>query len=85
MSMTPTATPTVLGPAQAVMPTHRQPLFGSRVRAGFPSPADDHPDNDIDLHARVVKRMIFMAPGVLLSLTTFSQFFPDLGKQYQHQ
>jgi DNA polymerase V len=56
MSMTPMTTATVLGPAQAVTPTHRQSLFGSRVRAGFPSPADDHLDTDIDLHAYVVKR-----------------------------
>jgi DNA polymerase V len=55
MSMTRTTTATVLGPAQPFTPHHRQPLFGSRVRAGFPSPADDHLDTDIDLHAHVVK------------------------------
>ncbi|MFD2192076.1 LexA family protein [Pistricoccus aurantiacus] len=32
------------------------PLMGSRVRAGFPSPADDHLDTPLDLHAHVVKR-----------------------------
>ncbi|WP_372614375.1 LexA family protein [Halomonas sp.] len=56
MSMTRTTTTTMLGAALAFTPTHRQPLFGSRVRAGFPSPADDHLDTDIDLHAHVVKR-----------------------------
>lgn len=33
-----------------------RPLMGCRVRAGFPSPADDHLDAEIDLHAHVVKR-----------------------------
>lgn len=33
-----------------------QPLMGCRVRAGFPSPADDHLDVEIDLHAHVVRR-----------------------------
>lgn len=33
-----------------------RPLFASRVRAGFPSPADDHLDTDLNLHAHVVKR-----------------------------
>ncbi|MBB3230231.1 LexA family protein [Halomonas stenophila] len=33
-----------------------QPLLGCRVRAGFPSPADDHLDVEIDLHAHVVRR-----------------------------
>ncbi|MBH8579780.1 LexA family protein [Bisbaumannia pacifica] len=32
------------------------PLLGCRVRAGFPSPADDHLDTELDLHAHVVKR-----------------------------
>lgn len=31
------------------------PLFTSAVRAGFPSPADDHLDSDLDLHEYVVK------------------------------
>jgi DNA polymerase V len=30
--------------------------MGCRVRAGFPSPADDHLDVEIDLHAYVVRR-----------------------------
>lgn len=33
-----------------------RPLMGCRVRAGFPSPADDHLEAEIDLHAHVVKR-----------------------------
>ncbi|MCK2184717.1 LexA family protein [Halomonas getboli] len=33
-----------------------QPLLGARVRAGFPSPADDHLDVELDLHAHVVRR-----------------------------
>ena len=31
------------------------PLLSSAVRAGFPSPADDHLDNDLDLHQHVVR------------------------------
>ena len=33
-----------------------RPLMGCRVRAGFPSPADDHLEAEINLHAHVVKR-----------------------------
>ena len=33
----------------------RYPLFLSRVSAGFPSPADDHVDQTIDLHKTLVK------------------------------
>lgn len=32
------------------------PMFSSAVRAGFPSPADDHLDTELDLHSYVVKR-----------------------------
>ncbi|WP_031218372.1 MULTISPECIES: LexA family protein [unclassified Halomonas] len=31
------------------------PLMGCRVRAGFPSPADDHLEAEINLHEHVVK------------------------------
>lgn len=49
-------TATVLGNAPPEVIPHATPLFGCRVRAGFPSPADDHLDVDLDLHAHVVKR-----------------------------
>lgn len=55
MSMTPSSSAQVLGPATLNTGTATRPLFGSRVRAGFPSPADDHLDADINLHAHVVK------------------------------
>ena len=55
MSSCQTLSATLIGRAQSVTATHHQPLFGSRVRAGFPSPADDHLDTDVDLHAHVVK------------------------------
>jgi len=32
------------------------PMFASAVRAGFPSPADDYIDAEMDLHGYVVKR-----------------------------
>ncbi|MCY4045230.1 MAG: translesion error-prone DNA polymerase V autoproteolytic subunit [Cellvibrionales bacterium] len=32
-----------------------QPLFASRVSAGFPSPADDYVEGGIDLHRHLVK------------------------------
>tara|TARA_B100000929_G_C15499357_1_gene416980 strand:- start:2062 stop:2511 length:450 start_codon:yes stop_codon:yes gene_type:complete len=32
------------------------PMYSSAVRAGFPSPADDHLDTELDLHSYVVKR-----------------------------
>lgn len=49
-------TATVLGSASSEVTSHTTPLFGCHVRAGFPSPADDHLDVDLDLHAHVVKR-----------------------------
>lgn len=55
MSMTHPPTAQVLGRAAPIAGAVTQPLFGSRVRAGFPSPADDHLDADINLHAYVVK------------------------------
>ncbi|WP_346301296.1 translesion error-prone DNA polymerase V autoproteolytic subunit [Halomonas sp. BM-2019] len=46
----------VLGRAVGEGSGQPRPLMGCRVRAGFPSPADDHLDAEIDLHAHVVKR-----------------------------
>ncbi|MBF8221843.1 LexA family protein [Halomonas sp. 328] len=43
-------------PARHHSATPPLPLLGCRVRAGFPSPADDHLDTELDLHAHVVKR-----------------------------
>ncbi|HEB77999.1 MAG TPA: translesion error-prone DNA polymerase V autoproteolytic subunit [Methylothermaceae bacterium] len=31
------------------------PLYGSRIAAGFPSPADDHQEDSLDLNAHLVK------------------------------
>ncbi|MEQ6917050.1 LexA family protein [Halomonas aquatica] len=58
MPMTsPTSSPLrVIGRAVPVPGGAAQPLMGCRVRAGFPSPADDHLDVEIDLHAHVVRR-----------------------------
>jgi len=46
----------LLGRADAAAPSCPLPLYSSSVRAGFPSPADDHLDTDLDLHQYVVKR-----------------------------
>lgn len=46
----------VIGRAEPGAPSSCLPLMGCRVRAGFPSPADDHLDAEIDLHAHVVRR-----------------------------
>lgn len=46
----------LLGRADAMAPLLPLPLYSSAVRAGFPSPADDHLDADLDLHQYVVKR-----------------------------
>jgi len=37
-------------------PPVRLPLFGSKVQAGFPSPADDYVAEQLDLHKLLVKR-----------------------------
>lgn len=49
-------TVSVLGRANPSALPLALPLFSSAVRAGFPSPADDHLDTDLDLHRYVVKR-----------------------------
>lgn len=55
--MSPMATTArVVGRAVLLPGDTAQPLMGCRVRAGFPSPADDHLDVEIDLHAHVVRR-----------------------------
>jgi DNA polymerase V len=46
----------LLGRADAMASSLPLPLYSSAVRAGFPSPADDHLDADLDLHQYVVKR-----------------------------
>ena len=46
----------LLGRADVAAPLCPLPLYSSAVRAGFPSPADDHLDTDLDLHQYVVKR-----------------------------
>lgn len=56
MTLTNVTTTHLLGCAEVGSSVGTQPLLGSRVRAGFPSPADDHLDADINLHAHVVKR-----------------------------
>ncbi len=56
MSHVPSSALSIFGRAVAACPSVSQPLMGCRVRAGFPSPADDHLDVEIDLHAHVVRR-----------------------------
>ncbi|MCE8016442.1 translesion error-prone DNA polymerase V autoproteolytic subunit [Halomonas sp. MCCC 1A17488] len=56
MSLAPLPSPRIVGSAAARLGQRTQPLLGCRVRAGFPSPADDHLDGDLDLHAHVVRR-----------------------------
>tara|TARA_R110000851_G_scaffold220703_1_gene373576 strand:- start:6953 stop:7399 length:447 start_codon:yes stop_codon:yes gene_type:complete len=46
----------LLGRADAVASSLPLPLYSTAVRAGFPSPADDHLDTELDLHRYVVKR-----------------------------
>ena len=47
---------TLLGQADVLTFSQPLPLYSCAVRAGFPSPADDHLDTDLDLHRYVVKR-----------------------------
>ncbi|MGP9631132.1 LexA family protein [Halomonas sp. AOP42-C1-46] len=51
-----TTTASCMGTAALCPVPQPLPMFASAVRAGFPSPADDHLDADIDLHRHVVKR-----------------------------
>ncbi|AQU82456.1 MULTISPECIES: LexA family protein [unclassified Halomonas] len=46
----------LIGQADAMALPSPLPFYSSAVRAGFPSPADDHLDTDLDLHTYVVKR-----------------------------
>lgn len=45
----------LIGRADPAALPYPLPLLSSAVRAGFPSPADDHLDTDLDLHQHVVK------------------------------
>lgn len=45
-----------IGAAQAGLPRREFPLFACRVRAGFPSPADDFIDRPLDLNEFLVKK-----------------------------
>ncbi|KAA0011812.1 LexA family transcriptional regulator [Billgrantia pellis] len=56
MSLAPFPALPVVGRAAAPTGARGQPLLGCRVRAGFPSPADDHLDVDLNLHDHVVRR-----------------------------
>ncbi len=47
----------VYRPVPAPRPV-RLPLFGSKVQAGFPSPADDYVARRLDLHELLVKREV---------------------------
>lgn len=49
------APPTVLHPV-SLGPAQPLPLFGSRVSAGFPSPADDYLEDTLDLNSHLIKR-----------------------------
>ena len=49
------ATCTVLSHAALTPPQHIRPLYLSPVVAGFPSPADDHIDQGIDLNKLLIK------------------------------
>ncbi|GAB4359445.1 MAG: translesion error-prone DNA polymerase V autoproteolytic subunit [Methylohalobius crimeensis] len=42
-------------PASPAPDDRRYPLFGSKVPAGFPSPADDHQEDSLDLNQHLVK------------------------------
>jgi DNA polymerase V len=51
----PSAVAEVLRPT-VIKRTVRRPLFGSKIQAGFPSPADDYVAEQLDLHELLVKR-----------------------------
>jgi len=50
--------PIVLGGAASARSTPARPLFASCARAGFLSPADDHLDSNINLHAHVMHALV---------------------------
>lgn len=56
MSAAARTSPPVIARAAPLPSRGGQPLLGCRVRAGFPSPADDHLDVDLNLHDHVVRR-----------------------------
>lgn len=56
MPLAPLTLPPVVASIATEAARQVQPLLGCRVRAGFPSPADDHLDGDLNLHEYVVRR-----------------------------
>ncbi len=47
--------PAAARPAARTPPAAGWPLFGARVPAGFPSPADDHLEDALDLNAHLIR------------------------------
>jgi len=46
---------TVLGRVSQRPPSQLKPLYGNSVSAGFPSPADDYIDRDLDLNEHLIE------------------------------
>lgn len=48
----------VLGRADLAPPAGARPLLGNRVTCGFPSPAEDHMAEDLDLNTRCIRNPV---------------------------
>lgn len=59
MSASPLPDPAgLLGPAPGYPASHSQPLLGQRATCGFPSPAEDHMAEELDLHERCIRNPV---------------------------
>lgn len=52
------APPGLIGPAVLDAPSLVRPLLGFRVTCGFPSPAEDHMAEGLDINARVISNAV---------------------------
>lgn len=48
----------LIGPARIDPPSRFRPLLGQRVTCGFPSPAEDHMADDLDLNERCIRNPV---------------------------
>jgi DNA polymerase V len=48
----------LLGPAAAYPPAFSRPLLGHRATCGFPSPAEDHMGDELDLNVRCIRNPV---------------------------
>ena len=72
--------PGLLGPALRFAPPSARPMMGMRVTCGFPSPAEDHMGEELDLNERCIRNPVatfFVEADTGTSMVDFGIFPGD--------